>query len=30
VWERRDAIRGMKIVKAPKFLRHFSAHFDWL
>ncbi|MCO4811248.1 MAG: tryptophanase [Gammaproteobacteria bacterium] len=30
VWERRAAIRGMKIVKAPKFLRHFTAHFDWL
>jgi tryptophanase len=30
VWERRDAIRGMRIVKAPQFLRHFTAHFDWL
>ena len=30
VWNRRKQIRGMKIVKAPKFLRHFSAHFDWL
>lgn len=30
VWERRSTIRGMKIVKAPKFLRHFSAEFDWL
>jgi tryptophanase len=29
VWERRDAIRGMRIVKAPRFLRHFTAHFDW-
>jgi tryptophanase len=29
VWERRAAIRGMKIVKAPQFLRHFTAHFDW-
>ena len=29
VWERRDAIRGMRIVKAPQFLRHFTAHFDW-
>ena len=30
VWNRREAIRGMKIVEAPKFLRHFTAHFDWL
>ena len=30
VWERREAINGMKIVKAPQFLRHFTAHFDWL
>jgi tryptophanase len=30
VWERRDAIRGMRIVEAPQFLRHFTAHFDWL
>ncbi len=30
VWERRDAIRGMRIVRAPQFLRHFTAHFDWL
>ena len=29
VWERRDEIRGMKIVRAPQFLRHFTAHFDW-
>ena len=29
VWERRDAIRGMRIVKAPRFLRHFTAEFDW-
>ena len=29
VWERRDDIRGMKIVRAPRFLRHFTAHFDW-
>lgn len=28
VWERRDAIRGMRIVKAPKFLRHFTAEFE--
>ncbi len=30
VWERRADIRGMKIVQAPKFLRHFTAEFDWL
>ncbi len=30
VWERRAAIRGMKIVQAPQFLRHFTAHFDWV
>ena len=30
VWERRADIRGMKILKAPKFLRHFTAEFDWL
>ena len=30
VWERRDAIRGMRVVKAPQFLRHFTAHFDWI
>ena len=30
VWQRRDEIRGMKIVKAPKFLRHFTAEFDWV
>ncbi len=29
LWERRDAIRGMRIVKAPQFLRHFTAHFEW-
>lgn len=28
VWQRRDDIRGMKIVKAPKFLRHFTAQFE--
>ena len=28
VWERRDAIHGMRIVKAPKFLRHFTAEFE--
>jgi tryptophanase len=30
VWDRRDSIRGMRIVEAPQFLRHFTAHFDWL
>jgi tryptophanase len=30
VWHRRDAIRGMRIVQAPKFLRHFTANFDWI
>jgi tryptophanase len=30
VWERREAIRGMRIVEAPAVLRHFSAKFDWL
>jgi tryptophanase len=30
VWDRRNAIRGMRIVEAPQFLRHFTAHFDWL
>ena len=29
VWERRDDIRGMRIVKAPQFLRHFTAHFEY-
>lgn len=30
VWERREAIRGMRITKAPQFLRHFTAHFEWI
>ena len=30
VWERRSAIRGMRIVRAPQFLRHFTAEFDWV
>ncbi len=30
VWQRRDEIRGLKIVKAPKYLRHFTAEFDWV
>ncbi len=29
VYQRREAIRGMKIVEAPPFLRHFTARFDW-
>jgi tyrosine phenol-lyase len=29
VWERRDDIRGMRIVKAPQLLRHFTAEFEW-
>ena len=28
VWERRDEVHGMRIVKAPKFLRHFTAEFE--
>ena len=27
VWERRAAIRGMRIVDAPQYLRHFTAKF---
>ena len=30
VWQRRADIRGMRIVKAPQFLRHFTAEFEWL
>jgi tyrosine phenol-lyase len=30
VWERRHDIGGMRIVRAPQFLRHFTAEFDWL
>jgi len=30
VWQRRDGIRGMRIAKAPKFLRHFTAEFEWI
>ena len=30
VWKRRSAIRGMRIVRAPQFLRHFTAEFDWV
>jgi tryptophanase len=29
VWARRDDIRGMRIVKAPQLLRHFTAEFEW-
>jgi tryptophanase len=28
VWDRRDDIRGMRITRAPQFLRHFTAHFE--
>ena len=27
VWERRESIRGMRIVEAPQYLRHFTAKF---
>ncbi len=30
LWRRRDEIGGLRIVEAPPFLRHFTAHFDWL
>jgi len=30
VWQRREEVRGMKIVQAPQFLRHFTARFDWI
>jgi len=30
VWERRRDIRGMRIVRAPQLLRHFTAEFDWV
>jgi tryptophanase len=30
VWERRTEIAGMRIVEAPNFLRHFTAHFERL
>ncbi len=29
VFERRESIRGMHIVTAAQFLRHFTAHLDW-
>jgi len=28
VWERRNKVRGMRIVRAPRFLRHFTAEFE--
>jgi len=28
VWDRRDEVAGMRITRAPKFLRHFTAHFE--
>jgi tryptophanase len=30
VWQRRREIRGMRIVEAPRFLRHFTARFERL
>ncbi len=30
VWQRRAKIRGMRIVEAPTFLRHFTAKFEKL
>ncbi len=30
VWQRRKDIRGMHIVEAPQFLRHFTVKLDWL
>jgi tryptophanase len=29
VQERRDSLRGLKIVRAPELLRHFVAEFEW-
>lgn len=30
LWQRRESIRGMRIVEAPRYLRHFTAKFDWV
>ena len=30
VFQRREQIGGMKILEAPRFLRHFTARLDWL
>lgn len=30
VWNRRDSVRGMRITKAPQYLRHFTARFEWV
>jgi len=30
VFARREAIRGLSITKAPRFLRHFTARFAWI
>jgi tryptophanase len=29
LWQRRDRVRGMRIKRAPQFLRHFTAEFEW-
>ena len=30
IWEERKSLRGFRITKQPKFLRHFSCHFELL
>ena len=30
LYEKREELEGMKIVKAPPFLRHFSATLDFI
>ena len=30
IWAQRDSLRGFRITKQPKFLRHFSCHFELL